>query len=311
MRNYVNSRATSNAGEATRGNLGVVLEETHDAFVENNLIENVATGFAVVGRSDDAQVTSTPSPPGNNHLLGNVVFGPVDAPVLMGFRLDSQCAGTNPCDVAHTVFRTELGNDAVIGSVMGISDAGSVETRIHDVSIIRAARGISLSEEPQNQAVPSSSLTTTNTLVADFQSTAFAVAIASEMTWGFDHCAAAGGYTVTAEYAPDDPARVTSKVAAAPELGQCLVYLPKTSPLKGAGASAGDVGANVIYEYDVRGQMTTMPLWDATTGTFLACGALVKGVNDDRDPKTAATESCITVHHRLHVGGADGCPLPQ
>jgi hypothetical protein len=311
MRNYVNSRSTSNAGATMRGNYGVVLEETHDTFVENNVVENVASGFAVVGRAADAQVTSTPSPPGNNHLLGNVVFGPTDAPALMGFRLDSQCAGANPCDAAHTVFRTEIGNDAVIGSVMGISDAGSVETHIHDVSIIRAARGISLSEEPQNQAVPTSSLTTTNTLVADFQSTAFAVAIASEMTWGFDHCAAAGGYTVTADYAPDDPARVTSKVNATPELGQCLVYLPSTSPLKGAGASAGDVGANVIYEYDVRGQLTAMPLWDATSGTFLACGALVKGVNDDRAPKTAATQSCITVHHRLHVGGADGCPLPQ
>jgi len=79
------------------------------------------------------------------------------------------------------------------------------------------------------------------------------------------------------------------------------VYLPPASPLRGAGAGARDVGAEVVYRYE-GGLLTTERLWDAAAGTF-PCGATVPGLNDD------PTQSCVGVHQRLHVGSA-GCPLP-
>jgi hypothetical protein len=309
MRNYINARGTNDlpglmTADPTRGDFGILLEETQDVLVGNNIIEGVSVGVAVLGRTSKTPVTAPASQINRNSLLGNVIR----APAVMGFRIDSQCGGANPCDTAHTVIATELANDVVIGGDMGISDAGSEGTHIHEVSVLGAARGISLDREPQNNAVPTSAKTTTNTLVAQFQSTAFFANTNLIAGWGFDHCDAAGGYPGGSPYAPDDAARVTSKVTLAPQLGDCLIYLPTTSPLGMAGVSAGPVGANVIDAYSVLGQLATpvTPLWDPATG-FLSCGAPVPGVNDD-----PTTEICLNVQHRLHVGvGTDyNCPLP-
>jgi len=86
-----------------------------------------------------------------------------------------------------------------------------------------------------------------------------------------------------------------------PMLGGCLVYVPDTSPMRGAGPDGTDIGANVVRRYE-DGRLTSVRLWHPVTGRF-PCGAVVEGVNDD--PAT----SCIGVHERLAVG-TDGCPIP-
>ena len=87
---------------------------------------------------------------------------------------------------------------------MGISDAGSVGTTIRNVSVIDAARGLQLAKEPVNAGIPATSMMTTNTLVAGFQSVAFFAG--GETVWMFDHCAAVGGYPSAANvFNPDDP----------------------------------------------------------------------------------------------------------
>jgi hypothetical protein len=304
LRNYVNSRGTADPADATahsddptRGDCGVLLEETHDVVVANNVIEGVSEGLAVLGRAPGVTAPPLTAPQGNNRLLGNVVY----QPAAVGFRLDSRCDGASACDGSHEVFLAELGNDVVVGGALGVSDAGSVGTRIHELSIIDAARGESISKEPQNKALQAGS-TTINTLVAGYQSVAFYQA--GQMTWGFDHCAAVGGYDPTTSYEPDDPARVTNKVTVMPPvLGACLVFLPADSPLKNKGAG-NDVGANVLYRYDETGQPTTTPLW---TPAF-PCGVIIAGVNDD--PRTNC--SGLNAPARLNVSakGSGTCPLP-
>jgi hypothetical protein len=304
LRNYINSRGTRDPADATvpsedptRGDWGVLLEETHDVVIANNVVEDVADGIGVVGRGPGVTAPPLNAPPGNNLLLGNVVY----KPAILGFRLDSRCGGAPACDGSHEVYRVELGNDVVVGGALGVSDAGSVGTRIHELTIIDAARGESISKEPQNNALQATSQTF-NTLVTGYQSVAFYQA--GQMTWGFDHCAASVGYDPATAYEPDDPARVTNKVMAAP-LGACLVYLPADSLLRNMGGAGNDVGANVVYRYDETGQPTTTPLW--TPG--FPCGAIVAGVNDD--PAT----NCVGVNAagRLNVspkGGSGTCPLP-
>jgi hypothetical protein len=298
--NYINSRGThdpdglSVSDDPTRGDFGVVLEETNNVYVENNIVEDVAVGFAVLGRGPGVPASVSAMPINHNWLLGNIVY----QPARIGFRIDSQCAMANPCDDPHTLSDTELANDIVVGGALGISDAGSVGTKIDKVSVIDAARGVSVIKEPQNFAIPAS-MATTNTLVSGFQSVAF-FADVNLKSWDFAHCAVAGGYDATLDFEPDDPARVIDKVMTTTDaVGVCRAYIPQGSPLR-TGA-VNDVGANVIYAYDAKGQepMTDV-LW---TPAFKGCGATVTGVND-------TPSSCETVNQTLQAH-TQQCPLPQ
>jgi hypothetical protein len=87
-----------------------------------------------------------------------------------------------------------------------------------------------------------------------------------------------------------------------PQLGNCIVYIPETSPMSGAGAGGANIGATVLYRYQ-DGNLTHETLWDVTTGAF-PCGAIVPGVND------IPGKSCFDVHERLHVNSG-GCNLPS
>jgi hypothetical protein len=87
---------------------------------------------------------------------------------------------------------------------------------------------------------------------------------------------------------------------------QCITYVPEGSNMKNAG-DGGDIGANIIYRYE-NGTLTTIKLWDRSTGQF-PCGATIAGLNDDANGSTLSTQACINVHKRLNVG-VNGCPIP-
>ncbi|MCA9706716.1 MAG: hypothetical protein KDK70_12765, partial [Myxococcales bacterium] len=82
--------------------------------------------------------------------------------------------------------------------------------------------------------------------------------------------------------------------------GQCVIFVPEGSPLRGAGLDGADIGATMLQR--IEGEPTDQPLWDPQTGAF-PCGAVEPGLNDD--PAT----SCIGVHERLGLGPG-GCSLP-
>jgi hypothetical protein len=304
-RNYINSRDAADipggyvTEDATRGDYGVFLEETNGVYAENNVVEDVSIGFGVMGRDMAVNAPAKADPLDNNQLLGNIVL----KPSVMGFRLDSRCQFAGSCDASHKVLNTDLGNDVVIGGTIGVWDAGSVNTRIHELSIIDTARGVALIREPQNIGLQATA-TAVNTLVAGFQSVAFAAM--DQMQWGFDHCDAAGGYAAAANYVPDDPQHVTSKVDVMPNLGGCMVYLPAGSPLIGAGA-ANSVGANILYRYDHGTLSSSELLWNATTGAF-PCGATAQNVNSD--PLTGCMGLNLPKRLNVDTSGIGGCPLP-
>jgi len=299
-RNYVNSRDTIDypnvdAGitlDGARGDYGVRLQETATVYVLNNVVEDVNTAFAVVGRDAnvDAPITSINS----NDLLGNIAYRPWS----IGFAIDSQCADQNPCDAAHTVIGTRLDNDVVYGGAMGFYDAGSVGTIVEQASVIRAARGVYLWKDMHDAHIGATA-SVRDTLAVGFQSVAYAAG-PNQTDWRFDHCAASGGYDPTQTYEPDDPAKVTNKVTVTPDLGDCIAYLPANSMLRMAGVT---VGANVVYQYSNLGQPTTDLVW---TPGFAGCGAQVTAtdVNDGSKP------SCSDVAKRLNVNmGSCGLPL--
>jgi Right handed beta helix region len=89
-----------------------------------------------------------------------------------------------------------------------------------------------------------------------------------------------------------------------PNLGPCKVFIPNSSPAKGAGVGGADIGATLLYQYH-NGVIPAnpVPLWDPNTSRFSGCGVVVAGANDDE------SNSCIGVHKRLNVNW-NGCTLP-
>jgi hypothetical protein len=83
--------------------------------------------------------------------------------------------------------------------------------------------------------------------------------------------------------------------------GECIVFVPARSNMKGAGKNGADIGANILYRYR-NGRLTDQPLWNARTGAF-PHGAVVEGIND------RAGDSLFDVHERLNVN-TNGCTLP-
>ena len=303
-RNYVNARVTPDIAIPNayvspypdRGDVGFLLEETRFAIVENNIVEGVHDGFSVVGRYKDLSATS-PVPAANpiegNRLLGNVVLGPAGS----GFLLESRCQGHNPCtDRTRIVVGTEMVDNVVIGGQAGVASTGAVGTRISQLTAVNTDFGVNLERVAENAGMTCSSMTS-NALAVGFRQTGFSSS--GEDGWGFDHCAAIG--TGAQTYVPND-ARVTSPVAVDPKLGTCLVYLPRGSPLAQAGFEGRPIGGQVVNRYQ-NGFLTTIPLWNRATGAF-PCGDVIADLNGD------AYLSCSGVSHRLHVGPAEGCPLP-
>jgi hypothetical protein len=82
--------------------------------------------------------------------------------------------------------------------------------------------------------------------------------------------------------------------------GQCILWIPPGSNMKGAGKGGADIGANILRRYE-GGQLTAKPLWDPATGRF-PCGRVIPGINDGQ-------KRCENLHQRLNVN-TNGCPFP-
>jgi len=103
---------------------------------------------------------------------------------------------------------------------------------------------------------------------------------------------------------PSLPANWTNTSTSNPGFGLCKgVWVPDASPLKGAGPGGADIGANILYRY-VNGVLTTIPLWDPTTGEFPHGEADLDGIN------RVAGQSLFDIHVPLKINDGD-CPFPS
>jgi hypothetical protein len=155
--------------------------------------------------------------------------------------------------------------------------------------------GVFMDRSTDNVGLPTDAVIT-NTLVVG-SGTGFL--LNNGATWQVDH----GDAMAPTAYSPNT--NVTASLTTDPALGGCIVYIPATSAVKGAGAGGADIGANVIFRYQDRA-LTATKLWDQT-GSF-SCGAQVPGVDDDPTGTTIATEACGNAHLRLGFDGT--CPVP-
>lgn len=100
---------------------------------------------------------------------------------------------------------------------------------------------------------------------------------------------------------PSPPARWTNVSSSHPFLGACAAWVPDGSSMKRAGVGGADIGANILYRYQ-NGVLTSVPLWNRTTGTF-PHGALVPGLNN------IPGQSLYDLHVRLNIN-RNGCSFP-
>lgn len=92
-----------------------------------------------------------------------------------------------------------------------------------------------------------------------------------------------------------------TKYSQDPTMGNCTAWIPDGTFNKGKASDGGDIGATILYAYN-NGALTNTPLWNSD-GSWIGCGALVTGINDD--PAT----SCRGVGTRLNIN-QNGCPFP-
>lgn len=108
-------------------------------------------------------------------------------------------------------------------------------------------------------------------------------------------------YGYSRNYSPSSHSGYNNTMSVDPQLGSCKVFIPDSSPMKGAGANGDDIGGSVLCRYE-NCTLTDQQLWDWASGSF-PCGAIIPGVND------VPGKSCFDVHKRLNVN-ANGCTLP-
>lgn len=274
-----------------------VLYGSSDSIVENNISEGQSEGFQIHGG------TIPDYGPGghNNQILGNISFED-----LNGFQIDGRYAPL------------ESANNNLIKDLIVIHPQGPVVTggwlqqasnaTIENLTMIDTEDvGINARYKTPCDTPDGCNFTIRNSLILTSEKDGIRVAdynnylIEYTNSYGNDW----NDY-VPSENISDNSGFIQNSRSDPPTdiglgTGQCVVFIPDTSNMKGAGKNGADIGATVLYR-TVDGAPTSDPLWDVDTRAF-TCGAAVPGLNDE------AGNSCYDIHERLNVN-FNGCTLP-
>jgi len=291
-RNYINPRHHRGPGE--RGDEAIVFYQSSWCIAENNISEGFNLGFQAHGG-----VTYDGLPGGSyNQFLGNISIDAYNAT-----RTDSRLR-------PHTEIKPAVGNVfrdflVVRPRRFGIWLSSTTDTLVENATIYAGASDGFVADErgdgPYDQVPGGASFTLRNSLIIGC---AGAGVRTDYPQWLLERCVVTGNVggdfvTEGAGELRDMPHLAATGIGL--DVGECMVYVPTGSALRGAGADGADVGANVIYRY-VDGTLTAEPLWDPATGEF-PHGVPVAGISD------IAGDSVGDVHTRLNVN-CSGCTLP-
>jgi parallel beta-helix repeat protein len=280
-RNYVNGRGYGNiSGGYPNGGtvfgIGAYNGSDSNTF-ENNIAENIlGAGFNV---EDTAS---------NNTFLGNI-SGPN---LTYATRIGPHSGDAQPTGNSF------VNHVALTPSSIGFWSRSSKSSYNH-VSVFGNSSPSAgfLSDTDSCCSFSSYQFSVTNSLATGITSgTAFKIVNLSGNTFNFDHNSSFNnaltlGVGLTS----------TNQLSADPGLGSCYLWAPASSRLKGAAADGGDIGANVVFQY-AGGNLTSVPLWDSTTGAPVFRGATVAGLND------VAGASLFDIPNRLNIN-QNGCSL--
>jgi len=296
--NYINPRFHRRPGK--RCDEAVVFYQSSRSIAENNISEGMNLGFQAHGG-----VTFHNQPGGSyNKFFGNIALDVVNAT-----RTDARKEphpDIKPAIANH--FRDFL---IVRPKNYGLWLSSTTETLVEHATIWGGGSAGFVAEPRSNAPcaeVPGGCcFTLVNSLV--WGNAGHGIRSVRQDPWLVEYCNSYGN--ASGDYDPseaiaDDEGHIRRSLSVAPTgmglgNGQCIVYVPETSDMKGAGRNGADIGANILYRYE-DGALTHEPLWDPGTGEF-PHGAIVPGIND------IVGDSAFDVHKRLNVN-CNGCKLP-
>jgi parallel beta-helix repeat protein len=281
-RNYCNARQAN--GGVSRGNC-IVAYPSSNNVIENNISEETATAYDI-----EADYAADANGASNNLFLGNMSHGG-------GGLFRESCRSFRP---TSTFLKDNVG---VNGTSVGIYLRGSKNAQLENNTIIGAANtGIAVDDQRcQSYLGESTSFTEVNSLVLD-SGMGFSISNVGVNPWSVRN---SNSYGNSMNYYPiSSVSNYSNPLSQDPQIGQCKLWIPDNSTMKGAGMGGADIGANVLYAYE-SGALTNKPLWDRNTGEFLYAGAIVLGVNDVQG------RSLFDIQQRLNIGAANGCHFPR
>jgi len=266
--------------------------------------ENEANGYHIIGIANPLD----PSGHGGRHnrILGSISMDDDVAGLVASRSVDGEYY-----NALSSEFRDFV---AVHTSGTGLFLRGAADTVVENATLYGSTNASGLEVDEGDTQLGGTcgssnpqgcSFSAANVLALDNAN--LGIASAGQGAWQIDHSNAVGSDAdwLVGEPIDDSAGHVQQSLATDPGPvgrgpGQCIAWIPKESPMKGAGRDGHDIGANILYRYQ-DGVLTGTPLWDPATGAF-PCGAIVAGIND-------GSPSCQNLHERLNVS-TNGCPLP-
>ena len=290
-RSYCNSRGHADIGggypshavSSNRGDSCIAFYPSNDSIVENTISEGNEYLIEVNGQDVN---------------IGNRVLGSISRADLYGAIQNSRAP-----DLQHMVRDLTFENFSVISpDLVGLYARAGKNVQCNKCTVLNPglsgyiADGGDAAAGWVGDGNPTFFATNSLVLGAD----AYGYRMIDQAAFGINFPNSTGNLV---NYDPaSSHASITNENTTSPALGSCLVWIPTASPMKGAGLSGADIGANILYKY-VNGVLTGDRLWDITTSNFAGCGATVSGVND------TTGNSCINVDDRLNIN-KNGCSFP-
>ena len=330
---YANSMLHGRVGQFSAidnrnwGDEAVSLYGTSDSIVENCISENQANGFQIHGIANALD----PSGSGGrrNRILGSISLNDSIAAFVGSRGGDGAYHNARDNTVEHFV--------GVRSGASAVYARGARGTAIHHVTAYASATSGGISADggdpglggtcsarsvcadtgaacttardcrgtPCVANVEGCSMTVEHSLA--FENASYGIGITAQTEWlvsGTNSAQNRANYSASEPIA-DTVGNIRRSLSVVPtkmglDSGECILWIPDGSTMKGAGISGADIGATVLYRYK-DGRLSSERLWDRTTGAF-PCGAVVAGVND-------GPIRCTNVHERLNVN-RNGCAFP-
>lgn len=211
--------------------------------------------------------------------------------------------GRKVADLNHSPQNITIQNVAIIdfnsiGSGIRVSDG--INVVLDHITILGAGSGVNgirADDSSVGSGPGTNSITITNILVAGLIGTGFSVS--GYNSWGGNKLFSDGNRTA---FSPPLPSNWINTSTRAHGMGTCKLWVPADAAVKDAKRSEGDIGANILYRY-VNGVLTSIPLWNPTTGEFPHGAPDLDGTN------RVAGQSLFDFHTRLNVN-TGGCLFP-
>jgi hypothetical protein len=285
------------------GDSAFSLYGTSASIIENSVSENRANGIHISG------IPNALDPSGSggrdNKILGSISIDDA-VPALVSSRdVDGRYH-----NALGNVFRDYV---AVESTGNGLFLRGAADSVVENVTLYTASGSGFVADggDPDLGGTCGSrnregcGFTARNVL--SVENNAYGIAAESQHDWQVDRSNASGSDAnwVVGEAIGDTSGNVRESLERDPGpvglgAGECLLWIPAGSSMKGAGTDGRDIGATIVNRYQ-NGTLTSTPLWNRETGAF-PCGAIVAGVND-------GPIACSNLHGRLNVN-TNGCRLP-